>query len=320
MYVATGTNSTSGQSRKEIDDASFAAGTFEAKSVGAGNEKEIFFLYKNKKKEVIKSDRIPLNNIAYIKKVSATDMQRPLKKVKVELDTNASSALVAGQDYLLRIELRQFYGMSDGDIYFKDAVVHCTSAMVSTPANFWTAMVDALNKAFSREVGATKTSNPYLSFTASGTYLTIEEKEQEWSLGTEARERVLFEAVPTTIFVGGEDVIWGKTTDQTASNTNKLTNGKDIADLEYFCLGERGDIYRNISWPNVVITEGLADASAQYDVLEIHYSFTDTGVNSYKSEKDITIAAVYSANHTVMNAVITSINAAAGSTLVATWS
>jgi hypothetical protein len=54
-------------------------------------------------------------------------------------------------------------------------------------------------------------------------------------------------------------------------------------------MGERGDQYRNIGWPNVIPTKYLVDPTKQYDTLEIHFAFTDTGVNSYRSEKDITI-------------------------------
>jgi hypothetical protein len=43
--------------------------------------------------------------------------------------------------------------------------------------------------------------------------------------------------------------------------------------------------------------------------LEIHHAFTDTGVNSYRSEKDITIV---SDNKAVINSLIGAINSAAG--------
>ena len=260
---------------------------------------------------VLRSDRIPVKNISYVKAVKAVDMATPMKKVTVTLDTNVNGGTpVVGQDYILRINLRQFYGMSDEDQYFKDAAVHVTKGM--NAEKFYAAMKDSLNLCFSREVNATKDSNPYLKFTSSATGLVIEELPQPWHLGTEAQERVLFDVVPTTIYVDGADLIWG--TQKVENSDTKIGNGKKIADLEYFCLGERGDQYRKIGFPNDIETVGMVDPTKDYDILEIHYAFTDEGVSSYRSEKDITIAvpADGAEAYTVINSLITKFNTASG--------
>jgi hypothetical protein len=44
-------------------------------------------------------------------------------------------------------------------------------------------------------------------------------------------------------------------------------------------------------WPNIIPTEYPVDPTKEYDALELHFAFTDEGVNSYRSEKDITIVA-----------------------------
>ena len=260
---------------------------------------------------VLRSDRIPVKNISYVKAVKAVDMATPMKKVTVTLDTNVNGGTpVVGQDYILRINLRQFYGMSDQDQYFKDAAVHVTKGMDAT--KFYEAMKDSLNLCFSREVNATKDSNPYLKFTSSASGLVIEELPQPWHLGTEAQERVLFDVVPTTIYVDGADLIWG--TQKVENSDTKIGNGKKIADLEYFCLGERGDQYRKIGFPNDIETVGMVDPAKDYDILEIHYAFTDEGVSSYRSEKDITIAVPTDGAeaYTLINSLITKFNAATG--------
>lgn len=267
------------------------------KVIDNGIEKELYFLYKGAN-TLLKSDLIQAKNMNYMKLIDAADMVIPMKSVKVVLDSNVNGgAVVAGQDYVLRIAFRQFFGMSDQDQYFKDVAVHATSAMASSAQTFYTALKDALDLAFSREVGATKTANPYLTFAASANGLTITEKPQDWVRGTMAQERVYFDVYPTTVYVQNDDVIWGVVTDQTPAKasatvgTNAIGNGKQIADLEYFCMGERGDQYRMIGWPNHIPTEYLVDPEGQYHVLEIHYGFTDTGVNSYRTEKDITIVS-----------------------------
>ena len=277
-------------------------------------EKEVYFEVMGPD-TILRSDRIPVRNISYVKAIKASSMAVPMKKVTVTLDTNVNSgAPIVGQDYILRINLRQFYGMSDQDQYFKDASVHVTKGMTAT--QFYKAMADSLNLCFSREVGATKDNNPYLKFSSSSAGLVIEELPQSWHLGTEAQERVLFDVVPTTVYAG-DDLVWGKQT--VANSTTVVGNGKKIADLEYFCLGERGDQYRKIGFPNDIETVGMVDPSKDYDILEIHYAFTDEGVHSYRSEKDITIAVPSEGDDTFtqMNAIIAAFNEATGLTVTA---
>jgi hypothetical protein len=286
------------------------------KCVGGGLGDEIYFLYKGVE-NVLKSDRIPLKNLDYMKLVEAADMRVPLKKVEITLN----AAPVVGQDYVLRINFRQFYGMSDEDQYFKDAAVHATSAM-SNAKGLFDEMVNQLNLSFSRELGATKTENPYLKFEVSGTganaKLVITEKAQEWTRGLGTQERVLFDIVPTTIYNGTEDVIWGTVTDATPTNKASLVvtpgatqtgigNGTKIADLEWFCLGERGDQYRMMGYPNYIPTKYQVNEAQEYYVLELHYAFTDTGVNSYRSEKDITVVSTTKATLTSLQSAIEAI-------------
>ena len=181
LYVAT---------KSVAADATLAnKGEFKVKTCG-DIEKEVYFEVLGPD-TVLKSDRIPVKNINYVKVIKAAAMATPMKKVKVILDSTVNSGNpIAGQDYILRINLRQFYGMSDQDQYFKDAAVHAVKGMTATA--FYQAMAKSLNLSFSREVGANATSNPYLKFTASAAGLVIEELPQSWHLGTEAQERVYF--------------------------------------------------------------------------------------------------------------------------------
>lgn len=304
-----------GKAVKESATALTEAGDIKVKVLPNELKKTIFFEVMGAE-NVLKSDFIPVDSITYVKAKKAADLATHMKKVVVTLDSNVNSGLpIAGQDYILRINLRQFYGMSDEDQYFKDAAVHATKGM--TAESFYKEMVTALNQSFSREIGATIKSNPYLAFSSDSTGITIEEKPQDWHLGVGAQERVYFDVVPTTVYDGTDDLIWGKT-DVKVSDT-KVGNGKKIADLEYFLLGERGDQYRKIGWPNDIETKGVVDptGNTDYDVLDIHYSFSDTGVNSYKTEKDITVVVPSAGekDYTVMNELIKKFNEATGLTV-----
>ena len=116
-----------------------------------------------------------------------------------------------------------------------------------------------------------------------------------------------------TITVDGEDRLWGVATVVTPTNT--VPDGHLIADLEYFCMGARGDIYRGMGYPNTIKTTYLVDPSAVYDVLDIHYFYTGSNESVQKSEKTITLVAVDDGSHTAMNALIGAINTASGLTI-----
>lgn len=274
----------------------------------------IYFLYKGAD-TTLKSDYIPVRNISYVKARTAKELRVPFKSQKIALDKTINEGNpVVGQDYILRIELTHWIGMSENDMYFKEAAVHVFDTM--TAENFYKAMVHSLNLNFAREIGATKDSNPYLDFKAGADGITITEKPQPWSLGLESQEPVLFNAVPTTIYVNGSDVTWGTVTDATPkvsavdpSTGNGIGNGHKIADLEWFCMGERGDQYRYMGYPNYIPTKYLVDPEKEYHVLDIHYAFTDEGTHSYRSEKDLSIV---SADTATMNSLISKISTATG--------
>ena len=149
----------------------------------------------------------------------------------------------------------------------------------------------------------------------STTGVVIEEAEQPWVLGTMPQDYIPFDVQPTTITVGGDDRIWG--TVNTITSTSKVENGKKIADLEYFCMGERGDIYRGVGFPNIIRTKYLVDPDVKYNVLDIHYSYQGNGEGVQKSEKDITlvvpkVGASNNISNKLINDIITKINSVAG--------
>lgn len=299
-------------------------------------ENELFFSYKGAD-NVLRSDLIPLSTLK-AKAIKAANLQTKLKKVEITLNSEIEEgAPVGGQDYVLRLVIQGIAGLGEDHQYIKDAAVHATSSM--TASGFYKEMVKALNKSFSREVGATKTSNPYLRFAigysasseseegdanwaaATATKIIIEEKKQEWLRGTFKLVPVLFEVMPTTVYYGGDDVIWGTATQ--VDSTSAYGNGEKIADLEWFCMGERGDQYRMVGYPNYVPTTYLVDPTKEYHVIEFHYAYTGEGTGSYRSEKDLTIVVPKGASGHVyddVNAIIGAINTAADTTLIATLS
>lgn len=324
---------------KEKDQvlASDAAGTIALKSDTAKNH--LYFEYKGAD-NLMRSDLIDIKNILYAKATAPEDMARNLKSVEVALDSNVNGGNpVAGQDYILRIAFRQYVGMSDEDQYFKYGMVHAYAGM--TADKFYKVLALSIAKNFSREVvplikievhskgtkneqgfdsngyivvtpttkdnGETNSTNSYYNDTVAATVTDIDsiritEVEQPWRLGIMAQTPVYFTVQPATVLVNGDDRIWGTVTESTNGTVN---NGKAIADLEYFCMGERGDVYRGIGFPHNIPTTYLVDPSKTYYTFDIHYAYVGSNEAVQKSEKTITIVSASKAN---INNLITAFN------------
>ena len=308
--------------------ASDAAGSIAVKSDTAKNH--MYFEYKGAD-NLMRSDLIDIKNILYAKATDADDMAHELKAVIVTLDSEVNAAPVAGQDYILRIAFKQYVGMSDEDQYFKYGMVHAYAGM--TASDFYKKLALSLAKNFSREVvplvkfvlvnssdmgdlvdATTKESS------LTGTYkaLIIYEVEQPWRLGIMEQTPVYFEVQPVPVTVNGDERIWGKVEETDPDGT--IANGKKIADLEYFCMGERGDMYRGIGFPNNIVTTYLVDPTVKYNVIDIHYAYVGSNESVQKSEKTITlvvpkVGANNQASNKLANDIIKAINTATGLTI-----
>ena len=297
--------------------ASDAAGSIAVKVDNAKNH--MYFEYIGQG-GLTRSDLIDIKSIMYAKATEANKMARDLKTVKVSLNADP----VEGQDYILKLVFRQFSSISDEDIYTKFGMVHAVNGM--SKSDFYKELALSLVKNFSREAeelvrfaltsagaeGAVEYTelNPLTkNAELTGEYdsLVIYEVEQDWVLGTKPQRAVYFDVLPGTITMGASEVIWGSAEAAEAKGTVK--NGKLIADLEYFCMGERGDQYRGIGWPNIIPTKYMVDASKEYHVLDIHYAYVGSNESVQKSEKDITIVC---ADKAELNKIVEAVNSAAG--------
>ena len=322
--------------------ASDTAGSIAVKNDTAKNH--LYFEYKGAD-NLMRSDLIDTKNILYAKAIDADAMAHKLKAVTVTLDSEVNAdAPVAGQDYILRIAFKQYVGMSDEDQYFKYGMVHAYAGMNAD--KFYKVLALSLAKNFSREVvplikievhskatkskggfdsngymvvtpttkdnGKSDTTNPYYATNAIVTdidSIRITEVEQPWRLGVMAQTPVYFTVQPVAVMVNGDERIWATVTEST---NGTIDNGKKIADLEYFCMGERGDIYRNIGWPHNIPTTYLVDPTKTYYTFDIHYAYVGNNESVQKSEKDITIVC---SDKTEFNKIVTAFNTATGLTI-----
>lgn len=296
--------------------ASDAAGSIAVKNDTV--KSHLYFEYKGAD-NLMRSDLIDTKNILYAKATDATAMAHDLKSVTIALDSNVNGgAPVAGQDYILRIAFKQYVGMSDEDQYFKYGMVHAYAGMDAS--EFYKVLAVSLAKNFSREVvplikieiktaSATTEVTPTTKVAdLTGTYtgVVITEVEQPWRLGVMAQTPVYFTVQSVPVTVNGDERYWATLTESTSGS---IGNGKTIADLEYFCMGERGDMYRQVGWPNNIPTTYLVDPAKAYCVFDIHYAYVGSNESVQKSEKTITIVC---ADKAELNKVIAAFNTATG--------
>ena len=288
----------------------------------------VYLVYKDTE-DTITSDLISIKNLLYAKSTKATDMARTLNSQSVTLNADP----ISGQDYVLNVEIRNFVALGDDSTHIKFGAVHAVKGM--TKSDFYKAMALNLAKNLSREpspilnVSLTKHDTAgnsgtgsdtevevlvngkmqnlaALTATESYTDIIIDEVEQPWRRGVAQVEPVNFNTTCGTILMDGDDVIWGTVEKKTG---DEIQNGKQIADMEWFYHGTRGDIYREATYPDNFDFKPLVDETKAYSTLDIHFAYVGPGVEVAKSERTITIVC---ATATELNKLITALKNATG--------
>ena len=283
----------------------------------------MYLVYKDTE-DNLTSDIIDLKNLLYVKSTKAADMARKLNSQSVTLNEDP----ISGQDYVLNVEVRNFVALGDDSTHIKFGAVHAVKGM--TKSDFYKAMALNLAKNLSREVSPilnvllTKNDTTdgesevpvlvngkmqvlaELKATESYTDIIIDEIEQPWRRGVAQVEPVNFNTTCGTVLVDGDDVIWGTVEKEEGDPVN---NGKQIADMEWFYHGTRGDIYREATYPDNFDFKPLVDETKAYSTLDIHFAYVGPGVEVAKSERTITVVCADAAE---LNKLITAIKTATG--------
>lgn len=308
---------------KDSESALAAVGDTTLKVDTAKNS--MYLVYKDTE-DNLTSDIIDLKNLLYVKFTKAADMARKLNSQSVTLNEDP----ISGQDYVLNVEVRNFVALGDDSTHIKFGAVHAVKGM--TKSDFYKAMAVNLAKNLSREpspilnVSLTKhgTSDSgsdtkvavlvngkmqnlaALTSTETYTSIIIDEVEQPWRRGVAQVEPVNFNTTCGTVLVDGNDVIWGTVEKEEGDPIN---NGKQIADMEWFYHGTRGDIYREATYPDNFDFKPLVDETKAYSTLDIHFAYVGPGVEVAKSERTITVVC---ADAVELNKLITAIKTATG--------
>ena len=303
------------------ESALATAGDVLAKKIGD----DIYFKYVGALGDTMRTDIVNQKQLIYTSVATSDKLAYKLKGQKITLNPNVNGGIpIEGRDYLLRVLFSEYIGISPVDKTLKYGTVHITPGM--TASDFYAEMAYSLMQSQKKE------PNPIMNVAVivSGTFegneisdtdtlqdvknmgtiegIVIYEAGQPWHLGVMPQGVIKIDAQVTRITYNGDDTIfWGVVEDAQMPPSFVLPEGQKIADLEYFCMGERGDQYRNAGWPNVIPTKYLVDPTAEYDLYTIHYAYVGEGTHQEKSEKDIQFAVLKSASSafkTKLNAVL----------------
>lgn len=273
----------------------------------------MYLVYKDTE-DIITSDLISIKNLLYVKFTNATDMTRKLNSQLVTLNENP----ISGQDYVLNVEVRNFVALGDDSTHIKFGAVHAVKDM--TKSDFYKAMALNLAKNLSREPSPIlnvflNTAEDKVAVLVNGKMqnlatikstnacigITIDEVEQPWRRGVAQVEPVNFNTTCGTVLVDGNDVIWGTVAKKEGTSIN---NGKQIADMEWFYHGTRGDIYREATYPDNFDFKPRVDETKAYHTLDIHFAYVGSGVEAAKSERTITVVCTDEAELNKLNVAI----------------
>lgn len=236
--------------------------------------------------------------------------------------TTCGLTVVADPTYTFKLDV----GASDSTAAISGSVVSLASEVVAEAALSATNIAD-LNAALAAAginaivlSGTAPAADVTVAAAIVGTGISIEEIEQPWVLGTKSSSPLLFKVATAEVTASGLDVLWGVVTK--VASTTSVGNGKVTADMEYFYMGERADLYRNVGFPLVVPTAYLVDATKEYNFIDVDYFYAGIGNEVQHSEKQLTlvipaVGANHAAKIALANTIIEAINTAYGSTLIA---
>ena len=268
------------------------------------------------------TDPILVKNGGFIKYVAEADMEFTPNNVVITYDVRISATPVNGEVYGIYINQRNYHALGDnefmelgaevryGSTFNFDANSDLSISAGEAPINSIKLLMEALRQSFVRNLGAD--SDLYTLTIAQATVsssndsyaITIAPKAQDWLQGLMQKEHFSMDK---------QDVFLSNVTINTIERNDWATiaeasgtaqkNSKDIADMEWFYLGEHGDTQRLMGYPyaNRATISGEIyninpNSSVGYDLIYIHHAYVGNGTFVQKSEKDIMIAVPVNSN------------------------
>lgn len=201
----------------------------------------------------------------------------------VKAKTITVSATEAGE-YIMRVIIDNYFSESPSGSYIKHASAYVGAG--ATAEKIAEALEASLKNGLKRDI------EPAFEVTRDGAVITITPLATEWVLGRKASviPAITVELVPVDPMEA--EASWGSVDEAEVKDLSAIVAPsrnlaiEKLRDYEYFCLGERGDQYRGIGWPNNVETKGEGEKITADDyVVTVHYYEDLSNEAVQKSEK-----------------------------------
>lgn len=205
--------------------------------------------------------------------------------VTLNPDVNGGAPVV-GETYVVRVKYPEVAGLGVEGWTTKTAAVTVTSK-TNTAETLFAALGEALKTAISKD-GVLE-----VTYNATSLAITAADVTKNYRLGTHPVVMPTFEVSTSEVVLDGEYVQPFKVETAKADPSVKtpVPNGYKLAEMEYFALGERGDQYRDMAWPDKIKSDYKIVPTKAYSVLVLHYAYKGANEGDYKSEKDLIIVS-----------------------------
>lgn len=235
------------------------------------------------------SDLIKVENVRSIKQTPAAKMNTQLHAHTVKV-----TEVSAGQVYEIKVLVHNYIGQGAQDYTNRFGLYKAKSS--DTAATIAKGLADDLKLSVAKD--------NLFDVSVSGDTITItENKYTPFELGRFPVAYMPLDITLNGIVTAGEiETFEWATIGKSTFSANDAT--KKVAELEYYTLGSRADVYRKMGWPRSIESKTMVDLSENYDVIDIHYFFQGQGVSSQKSEKEISLI-VPAGNSTILAAIET---------------
>ena len=248
------------------------------------------------------SDKIDVDKVRYVKQTAGADLSDKLGVHTVKV-TNA----VAGQVYEIKLRFLNYIGQGAQDYTYRLGTYRAKSS--DGVNDIAAGLAASLQATLGLQTGADETNpknykEPIATVEVEDDTITITEVDQYWELGKFYVAQMPIEVGLNGIVTDDNYFDYEWATIAKGEPVDAANSGKKIADLEYFCMGNRADQYRGMGWPRTAESKLMVNPAGEYDLIDIHYFFQGTGVSVQQSEKEITLV-VPKNNSTILAAINT---------------
>lgn len=253
---------------------------------------DLFFNYQtpngdNALPTTVRTDLIPKKNIEF---VAATPAKKILTK-KIDVSPNMDHTPIGGQTYLVRAT---FYGLGIGGNncqYIKEL-----GAYTAKKGDTIVKVMDGLNALILKNLA--REPYPIIEYTYDTGVLKFNSIARPFVRGKKSGEPIDFSISILPVYDNGVEDTWATVSAPAVNPAKSLVNGRLVADMEWFYLGERGDTKRGYGYPNNFDAIYLADPTKEYDFIDIHYFYAGDAEDVQKSKKYITLAIAKDSTYT----------------------